>query len=81
MSGPRFKQVSRTDLNTVTVITAHDTDGAVPPGKIEVWTLISSADGHDVVITPGGTHLNVDSSHTPGDAAEFVDWVVNDLIP
>jgi hypothetical protein len=44
--------LERTDMGDLTVITAFD-------WRRRQWTLVSTADGRDVIIRPGGQHIDV----------------------
>jgi hypothetical protein len=63
--------VCRTDLDDVSVITIAETssDGGV-------WTLVSHADGSDVLVTPRGLHVErVELADVPSFRA-LLDWLV-----
>jgi hypothetical protein len=72
-SNTRYEIFSLTDLEDTSIVTAFDGGG-------RRWTLVSTADGENVVIWPSGRHTDVEDI-TPEMAAagSFVAWCVESL--
>lgn len=47
-----FRVTGRTDFDTMTIITARQAH------TTHMWTLVSTADGVEYVVTPEGEHVN-----------------------
>ena len=71
-----YSITDRTEHGNVSIITITQ---AV---SNRVWTLVSQADGHDTLIIPDGSHVDLSmrgvdqSKHSP-----VIEWIVNNVCP
>lgn len=76
MSNSTYRINSRTSLGTTDVITISENSGE----RDRNWTIVATADGLDVLVTPNGDHVDPNSLRPNQIAARrLVDWIMNNV--
>lgn len=68
MNENQFQIKSRTELSETSIIAATDIYG-------RVWTLVATAGGEDVIITPQGEAIDPMGATVPTIVGLFIEWL------